>query len=204
MSDILWYTLIGPIVTAVLAPFVIHFLAKRLDPLAEPLCKLEVAIVANSFQMPADLENFLRTRYAETGDARNYELSRIKSYTRVVLHNHSNKKISGVAVRLSRYYDFIVQTDDSQTLHLAKEKLVVIGDILPYQERMIHLWSSSDVTHHPVPADWFNVSANEIDAPLFSYPFPLYIERYIAAQQPPPLKERLRRLLQPRTSRGLM
>ncbi|RWD14164.1 MAG: hypothetical protein EOS74_19470 [Mesorhizobium sp.] len=104
----------------------------------------------------------------------------ISGYTSLRLRNVSKKKLTNVSVMADDLYA-LYQIDNGPQLHgLEKGKPLLVGDIAPGHERIVHFWSLSDYSDsHLGMKTRYRMSADEIDSTSVRFPLPQYIKKRI-------------------------
>jgi len=180
MSDILIGALISLVAVAIISPFANHYLSKRREKPAQ----LEIVVSANAHEVSKFLAEHLRRTlppYGEDDKVRDtlVSFSRCGCYVTFTLYNRSNRKLSGVSVRIENepIGGLFFQVDDGPGLFGPRERVLPVGDILPHQSRVLHCWTTADLSSYSYATfeNWFNFSANELDSRAYSFYLPTYL-----------------------------
>ncbi|MER9493433.1 hypothetical protein NKI86_16550 [Mesorhizobium sp. M0320] len=104
----------------------------------------------------------------------------IKGYTSLRLRNISKKKLTNVSVMANDIHA-MYQIDDGLELRSVEEgKALLVGDIAPSHERIVHFWSLGDHSDsHLGMKTRYRMSADELDSTSLRFPFPPYIRKRI-------------------------
>jgi hypothetical protein len=188
MSDTLKAALIALLGTVILAPLV----ARGLTWLAEKRSQLLVVLTWNEAGKCKHLEEVAtklvleskavrdgpsddKNRWRDLGIFRSFFMA--QSYLRFVILNNSRKKLSHLTLFDNEWSD-IFQIDQGETTEVKKGLPMVLGDLQPGREIVLHLWSSSYVpVWNPDTMKRFKFSADELDRVKIKEPMPEFLKK---------------------------
>lgn len=107
----------------------------------------------------------------------------VGGYMMVTITNIGKKKILGVSVMmLDSNMSMFLQIDDAdEIIEVTKAQLVGVGDIQPKHSRVLHIWTSADVSDFnfdPIKG-LLRISADELDSVRLRFPMPRYLRTKI-------------------------
>jgi hypothetical protein len=189
MSPILIAAIIGLVGVAILAPFTNHLLARY----RESRPHLRATLSVHDISIPTFLKEYLRKDFYTIPSTIEPELrkkleilSSLHSYMRLTLHNAGNEKIESLTITavpsigdLARNYLF--QIEGQTDLRRSNEGKVLIGDLQPHQDLILHIWSETVVEnwHYPMVKNLFKITADKLYKRTFRFPFPIYLGEYL-------------------------
>ncbi|SHK96066.1 hypothetical protein SAMN05444159_4636 [Bradyrhizobium lablabi] len=188
MSDTLKAALIALVGTAILAPLVVRCLAW----LGEKRSQLLVVLTWNQAGKCDYLEAITSKlilgskefREAASVDESRWRDLRIfrtffsaQSYMRFVILNNSRKKLSHLTLFDNEWSD-LFQIDQGPTISVERGQPMVLGDVQPGREIVLHLWSSSNIpVWNPDTRKRFKFSADELDRVKIKEPMQEFLKR---------------------------
>jgi hypothetical protein len=188
MSDTLIVGIMSVIATVVLAPIVV----KLLSMVSEKRSQLLVVLTWNEAGKSKNFEDRVtsvimkgpafrdaaaadESKWKEIWLLRSYFSS--QSYMRFRILNNSRKKLAHLTLFDNEYSD-LCQIDEGGLESVVRGQPIVLGDLQPGRETVLHLWSSSNVpAWNPDTKSRFKFSADELDRVKIKEPMQEFLKR---------------------------
>ncbi|MBZ9739689.1 MULTISPECIES: hypothetical protein [unclassified Mesorhizobium] len=178
------FAVLGLLTTIAIAPLIKkYFFDSRLRLRAE----VRISPAKSSQLVSKIVADYLRNTlsYEEDHTAERSALlsyASIKSHTSLRLRNVSKKKLTNVSVMVADLHAVYQIDNDQELLEVKTGKPLLIGDIAPAHERIVHFWSLWDYSSSHFGASMktrFRMSADELDATSIRFPLPMYLKTRI-------------------------
>jgi hypothetical protein len=173
-------TLIAAIAGIVGAIFTIMKYCRERPP------NLRVTLSVHDTFVPAFLKEYLRRDLYNQAIDINKKLdilSSLRSYMRLTLHNHGKEKIDAITVTLMGDHPskYLFQVNTQPDLLSPNGNKVLIGDLQPHQNLIIHIWSESivDYLNYSTVKNLFKFTANKLPKLTFRFSLPPYLQEKI-------------------------
>jgi hypothetical protein len=188
MSDTLLVGIMSVIATVILAPIAVKLLSILSEKRSQLLVLLTWNAAAKNTKLKERVTNLVVKsqdfRDAVIGDESKYEELRIlqtflssQSYMRFKVSNNSRKKLAHLTL-FDDEYSNVYQIDDGGLCAVDRSQPIVLDDLQPGREIILHLWSTSNLpTWIPDSKKRFTFSADELDRVKIKEPMPEYLKR---------------------------